>query len=75
VVHITAWCGTVNDADNRIPAVAEPGKPAALDTQSDEGPGMRLSDLMQSLVGMTERNRCRIGSQAVQRPARSGSHG
>ncbi len=75
MVRMTAWCGTVNYSDNRVPAAAAgPGKPAK-DTQSDEGPGARLSDLMQSLVGMTERNRCRIGSQAVQRPARSGSHG
>jgi len=34
VVRITAWCGTVNDADNRIPAVAEPGKPARTRNQT-----------------------------------------
>jgi hypothetical protein len=73
VVRTTAWCGNVDDSDNRIPAAAGPGKPAK-DTQSDEAPGVRLSDLMQSLVGMTGRNRYRIGSQAAQRPARSGSH-
>jgi hypothetical protein len=40
-----------DDSDNRIPG-GSGAREAGKDTQSDEGPGVRLSDLMQSLVGM-----------------------
>jgi hypothetical protein len=78
------WCAqrpgaaTFDDSDNRIPAAAEPGKPARTRNQAKIRARGSLSDLMQSLVGMTRHDgeeQVLDRSQAVQRPARSGSHG